>query len=93
MLVLDEEIYCVNLCALHCEIRNIEQLLWYLGLFAHEIGSLEEANEIMGEIGPSSFNGNRITVKTKPGQEGRIKKHNIQVSSFPSLRADVLSPC
>jgi hypothetical protein len=82
MLVLDEEISSVNLCALHCELRNMEQLLKSLGLFSHEIGSLDQCNKILAEIGPSSFKKKRITVKKNPGQESRMKKCNVKVSSF-----------
>ncbi|XP_032240796.1 uncharacterized protein LOC116619765 [Nematostella vectensis] len=81
---LDEELSHVNLCALHCEIRNTEQLLSSLGLFAFECGSLNECNAVLSEYGPDSMKErDKITVKVKPGQtDRRVEKHNIQVSSF-----------
>ena len=44
----------VNLCALHCELRNTEQLLMSLGLTAHICGSLREGNEVLPEYGPET---------------------------------------
>ena len=34
----------MNLCALHCELRNTEQLLISLGMFAYDCGSLKDCN-------------------------------------------------
>ena len=42
--ILDEDLSSVSLCALHCEMRNTEQLLKNVGLMAYQIGSLEECN-------------------------------------------------
>ena len=71
----------VNLCALHCELRNTEQLLSSLGLFFYKVGSLDECNAELANYGPENFS-SRITVKMKEGQETAVEKHNIQVSSF-----------
>lgn len=71
----------VNVCALHCELRNTEQLFTSLGLFAHKVGSLTQCNEELAQYGPENFN-SRITVKLKEGQETAVERHNIQVSSF-----------
>ena len=51
-LLLEEDITSVNLCALHCEIRNTEQFLGSLGLFACKIGSLESLNKALSNLGP-----------------------------------------
>ena len=71
----------INLCALHCELRNTEQLLSSLGLFSYKVGSLDECNAELANYGPENFS-SRITVKMKEGQETAVEKHNIQVSSF-----------
>lgn len=73
----------MNLCALHCELRNTEQLLSSLGMFAYECGSFKDCNAVSAEYGPDSMKErDRIVVKTKPGQESAIERHNIQVVSF-----------
>ena len=69
----------INLCALHCELQNTEQLLASLGLMAFKVGSLEECNEELSKYGPEKYN-SRIVVKLKQGQEAALEKHNIQVS-------------
>lgn len=35
--LLEEDLSTINLCSLHCEMRNCEQLLGSLGLFAYRI--------------------------------------------------------
>ena len=79
--LLEEDLSSINLCALHCELRNTEQLLASLGLFSYKVGSLDECNAELSSYGPENFN-KRITVKIKEGQETAVEKHNIQVSSF-----------
>ena len=79
--LLEEDLSSVNLCALHCELRNTEQLLSSLGLFAYKVGSLPECNEELSQYGPENFN-SQITVKLKEGQETAVEKHNIKVASF-----------
>jgi len=80
--LLEEEISSVNICALHCEMRNMEQLLASLGLLSNQIESLKECNSVLSRFGPHNFKTDRIKVKTKPGQETCVQRHNIQVSSF-----------
>ncbi|KAK3722577.1 hypothetical protein QZH41_019333 [Actinostola sp. cb2023] len=82
LFLLDEDLSHVNLCALHCELRNTEQLLKELGLFAYECNSLMECNKILSEYGPQNMKRDRISVKLKPGQESTIRKHNITMCSF-----------
>ena len=54
----------VTLCALHCEMRNTDQLLGSLGLFAYKCGSLDKCNEAISHYGPEISRGHdRITVK------------------------------
>ena len=80
--LLEEDLSSINLCALHCELRNTEQLLSLLGLFLYKVGSLDECNAELANYGPENF-GSKITVKMKEGQEtAAVEKHNIQVSSF-----------
>jgi len=66
--------------------RNCEQLLGSLGLFAHRVGSLEELNQALSERGPESCRGfSRVTVKQRPGQQTAIERSNIKVASFSGL--------
>ena len=75
----------MNLCALHCELRNTEQLLISLGMFAYDCGSLKDS-----EYGPDSMKGrDRILVKTKPGQESAVERHNFQVISFSGTQFSI----
>lgn len=86
LFLLDEDLCDVNLCALHCELRNTEQLLSSLGMFAYECGSLKDCNAVLAEYGPDSVKGrDRVLVKAKPGQESGIERHNIQVVSFSGI--------
>ena len=63
--------------------RNCEQLLGSLGLFAYRIGSLDKLNEVLSNYGPENCRGYpRITIKERKGQQTAIEKHNIQVASF-----------
>ena len=78
---LEEDLSSINLCALHCELRNTEQLLASLTLSAYKVGSLHECNTQLANYGPDNFN-SRITVKMKEGQETAVEKNNIQMSSF-----------
>lgn len=87
--LLGEDLSSINVCALHCELRNTEQLLTSLGLFAHRVGSLQECNEELSHYGPENFN-SRITVKLKEGQQTAVARHNIQVSSFSGKFFSVL---
>lgn len=80
--LLDEELASMCLCALHCEMRNTEQLLKSVGLLAHEIGSLAECNENLRKYGPENFKGDRITVKLRTGQQTAASRNNISIASF-----------
>ena len=85
--LLEEDLSHINLCSLHCEMHNCEQLLGSLGLFAHRVGSLEELNQALSECGPESCRGfSRVTVKQRPGQQTGIERSsNIKVASFSGL--------
>lgn len=81
--LLDEELSHIQLCSLHQEMRNTEQLLGSLGLFAHRIGSLKECNETVAVYGPENTRCyDRIRVKLRTGQQTAVTKSNIQVSSM-----------
>lgn len=83
MFLLDEEIASVSLCSLHCEMRNTEQLLGSLGLFAFRCNSLEECNEAISNYGPEiSRAKDRITIKLRQGQQTAVTKSNVSVASF-----------
>ena len=80
--LLDEDLSSIQLCALHMEMRNTEQLLASIGLMAYKVDSLREANDALKGYGPESFHGDRITLKKKAGQESAVSKHNIHISSM-----------
>ena len=76
----------VNLCALHCELRNTEQLLSSLGLFFYKVGSLDECNAELANYGPENFS-SRITLKMKRAKKLLLKSTtsrclHFQVSSI-----------
>ena len=79
--LLKEDLSSINLCALHRELRNTDELLSSLGLFSYNVGSLDECNAVLANYGHENFS-SRITVKMKEGQESAVEKHNIQVSSL-----------
>lgn len=79
--ILDEELSSMSLCALHCEMRNTEQLLKSIGLLAYEIGSLEDCNQKLSEYGQANFKADRITVKLRPGQQVAPERNNISFAS------------
>lgn len=63
--------------------RNTEQLLGSLGLFAYRCNSLTECNEAISQCGPEMSRGKeRITVKLRKGQQTAVDKNNISVASF-----------
>ncbi|XP_031554013.1 uncharacterized protein LOC116291030 [Actinia tenebrosa] len=80
--ILDEELSNVMLCALHCEMRNTEQLLGSVGLFAHRCNALDDLNNALSQYGPESFKEKRLTVKLRKGQETAVEKSNIKVATF-----------
>ncbi|XP_078380442.1 uncharacterized protein LOC144663391 isoform X2 [Oculina patagonica] len=81
--LLDEELTNVTLCALHSEMRNTEQLLGSLGLFAYRCKTLDDCNEALKDYGPELSRGhNRINVKLRKGQQTAVDKNNISVASF-----------
>lgn len=84
--LLEEDVSSINLCSLHCEMRNCEQLLRSLGLFTYGIGSLDLLNEVLSEYGPESCREfKRVTVKERKGQQTAIDKQNTHVASFSGM--------
>ena len=84
--LLEEELSSINLCSLHCEMRNCEQLLGSLGLFAYRIGSLDKLNEVLSNYGPENCRGfPRVTIKERKGQQTEIMRQNIQVAFFSGM--------
>ena len=80
LFLLDKELSNIQLCALHMEMRNTEQLLASIGLLAYKVDSLSEANSALKHYRPKSFHGDWITVKKKSGQQSSISRHNIHSS-------------
>ena len=63
--------------------RNTEQLLGSLGLFAYRCNSLKECNEAISNYGPEmSRRRERISVKLCQGQQTAVNKNNKSVASF-----------
>ena len=92
--LLEEDLSNINLCSLHCEMRNCEQLLGSLGLFAYRVGSLDALNQALWDHGPESCKGfPRVTVKQKPGQQTAVERRNIKVASFSGLHTEIISSC
>lgn len=60
LFLLEEELTSIQLCALHMEMRNTEQLLGSIGLIAYQIGSLPETNQALKSYGPESFHGGTV---------------------------------
>ena len=86
---MDEDITSVNLCALHCEIRNTEQFLGSLGLFAFKIGSLESLNKTLSELGPLSMKKDFIRLKEGRNTNMAVNKAHIKVASLSGNYSDV----
>ena len=80
--LLEVEISDVCLCSLHCEMRNTEQIIGSIGLYAYECGSLDTLNKKLSELGPSNFKRDYVTIKETKNQKTKITKSNIRVSSF-----------
>ena len=67
--------------------RNTEQLLRSLGLFSHRIGALDELNDELKKYGPETFTSQRISVKSKQGQDSSMAmdRNNVTLASFSGL--------
>ena len=52
-----DELTSIQLCALHMEMCNTEELLASIGLLAYKVDSLPEANAALKNYGPESFHG------------------------------------
>ena len=66
--------------------RNCEQLLGSLGLFAYCVGSLDKLNDVLSDYGPENCQGvSQVTAKERKGQQRAADRQNIRVASL-SLR-------
>ena len=81
-LLLEEDITSVNLCALHYKIRNTEQFLGSLGLFAFKIGSLESLNKALSKLGPNAMKKDFIRLKEGRNTNIAVNKALIKVASL-----------
>ena len=63
--LLDEDLSSIQLCTLHMEMKNTEQLLALIGLMAYRVDSLREANDALKGYGPESFHVDWITLEKK----------------------------
>jgi len=63
--------------------RNTEQLLGSVCLFAYRCNCLDECSKVLSQYGPENSRGHdRITVKLRKGQQTAVDKNNISVASF-----------
>ena len=83
--ILEEDITEINLCALHAENRNTEQMLVSLAAMAIRCDSLKECNSKLKEFGPSNFKKDRIKVKLRHGQETEITRSNLKIASMSGM--------
>ena len=72
----------MNLCALHCEMRNTEQILGSLGLIAYKIGSLPLLNKKLSDLGPQTMKKNFIRIKDRRNTQLEVTKNQIKVASI-----------
>ena len=56
-----------------------------MGVMAHSINSLKECNAALKPYGPANFKKDRITVKTRPGQETEVTRSNFKLASMSGL--------
>ena len=80
--LLEEEFSNVNLCALHCEMRNTEQVIGSVGLIAYRCNSLKELNSKLSDLRPGTFKDDYVKIKKRKGQETCVDRSNIKVSSM-----------
>ncbi|XP_078384134.1 uncharacterized protein LOC144666603 [Oculina patagonica] len=80
--LLEEELSEVNLCALHCEMRNTEWVIGSVGLMSYHCNALKELNAKLSELGPGNFKDSYVKIKEKKKQETCINRSNIKVSSM-----------
>ena len=63
--------------------RNLEQILGSVGLFAFRVGSLDDLNAVLANYGPEAKRDSSIiTIQEKPGQQTSIERKNAKVTSF-----------
>ena len=91
--LLDEQLTSIQLCAVHMEMPNTEQLLASVGFLAYKVDSLPEANTALKNYGPESFHADRISVKKKSDQHSAISKQNVHVSSMSGKPVVEKSSC
>jgi len=80
--LLEEDLSHVNLCALHCEMRNTEQIIGSVGLMSYRCNALKELNAKLSELGPGTFKDNYVKIKERKGQDTCIDRSNVKVSSM-----------
>jgi len=69
--------------------RNCEQILGSLGLFACHLGSLDKLNEALSRYGPENLWAfPRVTIKERKGQQTEIDRTNIKVALFSGMDVD-----
>lgn len=86
--LLEEDFSDINLCALHCEMRNTEQIIGSVGLSSYKCNALKELNLKLSELGPGTFKGNYVKIKEKKKQETCINRSNVKVSSMSGKVSD-----
>jgi hypothetical protein len=62
--------------------RNTEQILGSLGLYAYKIGSLDNLNAKLAELGPKSMKKSFVRIKDCKNKNLEVTKNHIKVASI-----------
>jgi hypothetical protein len=62
--------------------RNTEQILESLGLYAYKIGALESLNEKLAELGPKFMKKNFIRIKDNRNKNLEVTQNHIKIVSI-----------
>ena len=74
MFLMEEDLPDINLPALHMEMRNNEQLMGSLGLFAHKCGTLQELDAKLSSLGLENFKHNYVKIKESKNKDNEEKQ-------------------
>ena len=80
-LLLSEDIPAVNLCALHCEIRNTEHIIDSYGLVAQCIGNLVGLNTELSQHDPVTMKC-FVRIKARRNKNLAVHRNDIKVASL-----------
>lgn len=67
--LLEDKLSSINVCSLHCEMRNCEQILGSLGLFAYRVERLDQLDEALSDFGPEIDGGFQLDNRNHSKQQ------------------------